>query len=122
MQGREVVDKIIHRIFIVFLVLLVMVIIGKHGSVGDPQEGAMHCKEGAVGKIDSVKFNGGVDGDFIGRDGFDVLVVGVVVVAAGGGGGLVADRVAGDDSGAVVVETVPDVVVMSGGPEELRRP
>ena len=69
-----------------------MVITGKHGSVGDPQEGAMHCKEGAVGEIDSVEFDGGVDGDFVRGDGFDVLVVGVVVVAAGGGG-LVADRV-----------------------------
>lgn len=61
-----------------------MVTTGKHGSVGDPQERAMHCKEGAVGEIDSVEFNGGVDGDFIRGDGFDVLVVGVVVVTAGG--------------------------------------
>lgn len=65
--------------------LVVVVIVGKHGSVGDPQEGAMHCKEGAMSEIDSVEFDGGVDGDFVGRDGFDILVVRVVVVTAGGG-------------------------------------
>lgn len=90
----------------------------------------MHCKERAMGKIDSVEFDGGVDGDFVGGDGLDVLVVRVVIVTTGGGGGLVADRVEGYNGAAaaavvVIAENsvmlVPDVVV-SGTFEEVRRP